>query len=74
MYTIRKAKQIVNLNSSFENGAWKDAENLPINIVRPESSAHHPIVNARMLYDDNGIYLRFEVQDRYVLLVIHRRV
>ena len=67
MYTIRKAKQIVNLNSSFEEGAWKDAENLAISIVRPESTAHHPIVNARMLYDDNGIYLRFEVQDRYVL-------
>ena len=67
MYTIKKAKQLVNLNSSFEEGAWKDAENLSIAVVRPESSVHHPIVNARMLYDDKGIYLRFEVQDRYVL-------
>lgn len=67
MYTIKKAKQLVNLSASFAEGAWKDAENLPIAIVRPESSAHHPIVNARMLYDDKGIYLRFEVQDRYVV-------
>ena len=67
MYTIKKAKQIVNLTSNFEQGAWKDAENLSISIVRPESSVHHPIINARMLYDDLGIYLRFEVQDRYVL-------
>ena len=67
MYTIKKAKQIVNLTSNFEQGAWKDAENLSIAVVRPESSVHHPIINARMLYDDMGIYLRFEVQDRYVL-------
>ena len=67
MYTIRKAKQIVNLTSSFAEGAWQDAENLPIAIVRPESSVHHPIINARMLYDAKGIYLRFEVQDRYVV-------
>lgn len=66
MYTIKKAKQLVNLTSSFAEGAWKDAENLSICNVRPESSVHHPIVNARMLYDDMGIYLRFEVQDRYV--------
>ncbi|MBR2722817.1 MAG: carbohydrate-binding family 9-like protein [Lentisphaeria bacterium] len=67
MYTIKKAKQLVNLTASFEQGAWKDAENLAIAVVRPESSVHHPIINARMLYDDMGIYLRFEVQDRYVV-------
>lgn len=66
MYTIKKAKQLVNLTSSFEEGAWKDAENLAITNVMDASSAHHPIVNARLLYDDKGIYIRFEVQDRYV--------
>ena len=69
MYTIKRAKQLVNLNSSFEEGAWKDAENLAIANVMSRSSAHHPIVNARLLYDDMGIYLRFEVQDRYVRAV-----
>ena len=34
MYTIKKAKQIVNLTSNFEQGAWKDAENLSISIIK----------------------------------------
>ncbi len=67
MYTIRKAKQLVNLNDSFSEGAWKDAELLPINLVHSKSSDHHPVVNARLLYDNAGIYIRFEVQDQYVL-------
>ena len=67
MYTIRRAKKLVNLNDSFNEGAWKDAENLPIALVHPESSDHHPVVNARLLYDNAGIYIRFEVQDQYVL-------
>lgn len=69
MYTIKKAKGLVNLTSSFNEGAWKDAENLSIALVQERSSVHHPIVNARLLYDSKGIYIRFEVQDRYVRAV-----
>ncbi len=37
-----------------------------INLFRSEGSDHHPDARARVLYDDEGLYLIFRVYDRYV--------
>src|SRR5207302_2492272 len=45
---------------------WSRAETLEINHFRSEGSDHRPLTEARLLYDSQGIYGIFRIQDRYV--------
>jgi hypothetical protein len=46
--------------------AWQRAETVDLLIFRPESSDHRPKTQARLVYDDAGLYCMFRVVDRYV--------
>ncbi len=46
--------------------SWKKADTLRVDRFHPRSSAHHPKTSAKLLYDDQNLYLRFRVEDRYV--------
>lgn len=47
--------------------SWKDIPAAPLTHVHPESSTHHPLVEARLTADDTHLYVRFDVEDQYVL-------
>jgi hypothetical protein len=47
--------------------AWQDITRFPINCVHAKSSAHHPQTQVQMAWHADGIALRFEVQDQYVI-------
>lgn len=63
-YVIRRADQRPSLNDG-----WVDPQlpTLEVNQFHAESSDHRPRTRARVLYDDAGLYVFFDVQDRYVL-------
>jgi hypothetical protein len=46
--------------------AWTAASAIPIAWFHPASATHRPRTEARLLYDDDALYLRFRVDDRYV--------
>lgn len=50
----------------WEDEAWKDAQVVTLESVRPESSEHRPEVKAKVVHDDNALYGIFQVRDRYV--------
>jgi hypothetical protein len=68
-YTIARTQQPPPLGGNWEDPAWQRAATLAIDHFRPESSDHHPVVQARLLYDDQALYVFFRVQDRYVRCV-----
>jgi len=45
---------------------WAAANELRIGIFDPEGTDHRPDVRARMLYGPDELFVRFQVQDRYV--------
>jgi hypothetical protein len=64
IYTIHAAG---NLEPATINAPeWTRAERAEIAHYRPESSDHHPAVQARLLWSPRGIHGLFQVQDRYI--------
>ncbi|GAG22191.1 unnamed protein product, partial [marine sediment metagenome] len=49
--------------------AWKTADTVTVDSFLPKGSDHRPLVQARVLYDDWGLYVIFRVEDRYVRCV-----
>ena len=48
---------------------WGAAERLEIASFHPRTSSHRPESTARLLYNTAGIFIRFDVRDRYVRCV-----
>ena len=46
---------------------WRDADVGDVAHFHASSSDHRPVTKFRMLYDDAGVYVTFNVRDRYVL-------
>ncbi len=65
-YTIRRAPTKPGLDGQWDGPAWKSVEPLAVTHYHAASSDHHPVVHAKSVYDDDGIYGIFRVEDRYV--------
>ncbi|MBI5639423.1 MAG: carbohydrate-binding family 9-like protein [Nitrospirae bacterium] len=65
-YTVRFAAMVPDMKGLWESPAWNRANILDISNFRPESSSHRPRTSAKLLYNDEGIFGIFRVEDRYV--------
>jgi hypothetical protein len=65
-YTVHRVDAVPVLDGNWGAAVWQQAETLAIAHVRPESSDHHPKVEARLLHDGAMIFGLYRVQDRYV--------
>jgi len=50
----------------WQGSLWGSVRALNIDRFRPESSAHHPLTQCKLLYNADGIRGIFRVEDRYV--------
>lgn len=48
---------------------WSAADTVAVDQFHPRSTDHRPITRASVLYDTDHLYVRFEVEDRYVRCV-----
>ena len=65
-YTVQQTSTPPALDGAFAKGAWGTAEEGKVALFHAKSSDHHPDVRFRVLHDDSSLYVKFEVQDRYV--------
>jgi hypothetical protein len=65
-YRIHRADTRPGLDGDWDGDVWFHAATAHINLFRPEGSDHHPDARAKVLYDDDGLYVIFRVFDRYV--------
>ena len=65
IYHIKKRSHS-NSNFPLTENQWQEANWVRIDSFLPESSAHRPETRVALLYDDQGIYGRFQVHDRFV--------
>lgn len=66
-YHIRKAARKPELTGQWDGPAWKDADVARLDSFHRAGSDHRPITEAKILHDDDGLYVHFRVQDRYVV-------
>jgi len=66
-YVVHKAVSNPELTGQWDGAAWAEAETFAVRHFHEKSSNHHPKVEGKMLYADNGVYVIFKVDDRYVI-------
>jgi len=64
-YIIKRASNI-KLEDSWNGTVWGSANVIDIAIFRDRSSDHHPKTQCKLLYNEQGIYGLFQVEDQYV--------
>lgn len=71
-YRVKKATSRPGLDGAWDSPVWQAANELQItNFLTEGASAlapsdHRPDTRARVLYDDDSLYLTFRVKDKYV--------
>ena len=68
-YKVRRANVRPELKGLWDGPVWGNAEPLDVACFHRESSTHHPETQAKLLYDDFGVYGIFQVHDQYVQCV-----
>jgi len=65
-WTIARAGRRPELRGLWDGPAWGGVSALPVARFRPESTAHRPRTECKLLYDDAHLYAHFRVEDHYV--------
>jgi len=65
-YSVLKLKQPIPIDGNWDKPQWKSVETIYINNYMGDIPKFCPIAEAKMMYDENNIYVIFRVQDRYV--------
>ena len=65
-YLVRRATRTPALDGQWDAPPWNEADTLAVTHFHPDSSDHRPVTRARLLYDKDGLYVMFRVEDRYV--------
>ena len=65
-YTIKSTSTPPALDGVMTAGTWAGAEEGRVAIFQEKGSRHRPDVRFRLLHDNDNIYVKFEVQDRFV--------
>src|SRR5262245_25574037 len=66
-YVIKRATTGPQLAGDWDSPPWRDANIADVNLFHANSSTHRPATQAKVLYDDSGLYVCFRVRDRYVI-------
>jgi len=69
-YTVAKATLLAELNGLWDGPAWGPVASLHIRHFHPRSSNHRPVTEAKLLHNDQNIYVLFRVRDQYVRSVV----
>ena len=65
-YLVKHAAEKPELKGYWDGPVWRRVETVEIDQFHPKSSGHRPRARAKMLYDQEGLYLIYRVEDRYV--------
>jgi len=67
VYIFSRAQSKVSLGGGFDDSPWDRANVGHVSNFHSRGGDHRPVVRFKGMYDDAGIYVRFDVQDKFVL-------
>ncbi len=65
-YKVSRLNQAMKIDGDWEKPQWKNVKPIEINHFMGPVPAFKPIAHAKILYDDQNLYIIFQVKDRYV--------
>lgn len=69
MYEIQKAPQAVTIDANWDKDVWKNIPAITLDLYMGDKPQHRPKTQAKLLYDDEAVYVIFRVEDQYVRAV-----
>jgi len=69
MYRVNPADGPITINADWDKPAYHAVEPLRLSHFMGERPEHVPVVQAKLLYDRDALYVMFQVADRYVRAV-----
>ena len=69
-YKVAKLSKSIVIDGNWNKSQWKKIKPLEIKLNMGEVSPFTPDVQSKMMYDQNNLYVIFEVKDRFVKSVI----
>jgi hypothetical protein len=67
-YCVRRAAAEPPIGK-WNDPVWEGADTLKVDHFYAQSSDHRPVVRARLLHDQRGLHVLYDVKDRYVVAV-----
>ncbi len=65
-YKVHKLTESMDIDANWDKPQWHKAKPLDIKLFMGDKPEHLPKTQAKLLYDDDNIYVIFRVEDKYV--------
>jgi hypothetical protein len=69
IYNVIRLKQSMSIDADWDKPQWKSIQAIELNNYMGEKPAYKPAAQAKMMYDDNNIYVIFHVKERFIRCV-----
>jgi len=66
IYPVAKLNGPMRIDASWDKPQWKNIESLKIEKHMGDLPKFQPVVEAKMMYDENNVFVIFRVKDRFV--------
>ncbi|MEO5998721.1 MAG: carbohydrate-binding family 9-like protein [Chitinophagaceae bacterium] len=66
VYEVRRLKQTMRIDANWDKAPWQTVKPLEIKNFMGVIPSFKPTVEAKIMYDDNNVYVIFRVKDRFV--------
>lgn len=70
VYKVFRLKKPLKINADWEKPEWKKIKALKITRYMGNKSPFRPVVEAKMMYDNENVYVIFRTKDRFVRSVV----
>lgn len=67
LYNVSRLEQSIDIDGNWDKPQWQNIEPLVINNYMGDIPDFRPHTEAKVMYDDDNIYVIFKVKDQYVL-------
>lgn len=71
-YTVKRLGSPMAIDADWNKDQWKNVEPLTLENYMGDKPQHRPKTQAKVLYDDQNIYVIFRVEDQYVRAVAQK--
>ncbi len=72
-YTIGRVSQRIVIDAKWDKPVWQKVKPVELTHVMGDRPEHMPQTQVKLLYDDQNVYVIFQVDDRYVRVVARRQ-
>ncbi len=69
-YVVQRSGGPVPTGCDWDTGPWQETAPLTIGLHMGDPPEHKPRTQAKLLYDDEFVHVRFRVEDRYIISAV----